>query len=249
MSCLGPFDLMGGGQVIYAHGSNVSIEARVGGRMGDMYGRGFQRTPSGDIIYGSNGLPAQLDPVLKKWGNAFADWKAGIMNEVTYKNLRFSALVDGQMGGDMYSQTNHKNNTLGKTKVTLPGRDNGLVGDGVVFNATTGKYDRNTMAAQAGAFYDNYYQISNAETNIFDASFLKIREIRLEYTLPAKLISGLGINQCSVAIFGRELFNFTKFPGFDPEGGNLNSGTLTPGVELTQFPSTRNIGLNITLKF
>jgi TonB-linked SusC/RagA family outer membrane protein len=236
-------------QVIYAHGSNVSIEARVGGRMGDMYGRGFQRTPSGEIIYGSNGLPAQLDPVLKKWGNAFADWKAGIMNEVTYKNLRFSALVDGQMGGDMYSQTNHKNNTLGKTKVTLPGRDNGLVGDGVVFNATTGKYDRNTMAAQAGAFYDNYYQISNAETNIFDASFLKIREIRLEYTLPAKLISGLGINQCSVAIFGRELFNFTKFPGFDPEGGNLNSGTLTPGVELTQFPSTRNIGLNITLKF
>ena len=236
-------------QVIYAHGSNVSIEARVGGRMGDMYGRGFQRTPAGEIIYGTNGLPAQLDPELKKWGNAFADWKAGIMNEVTYKNFRFSALIDGQMGGSMYSQTNHKNNTLGKTNVTLPGRDNGIVGDGVVFNTTTGKYDRNKVLSQASAYYDNYYQISNAETNIFDASFLKIREVRIEYTLPVKSIARLGMNQCSIALFGRELFNFTKFPGFDPEGGNLNNGTLTPGVELTQFPSTRNMGFNITLKF
>jgi len=236
-------------QVIYAHGSNVSIEARVGGRMGDMYGRGFQRTASGEIIYGTNGLPAQLDPTLKKWGNAFADWKAGIMNEVTYKNVRFSALVDGQMGGSIYSQTNHKNNTLGKTKVTLPGRENGIIGEGVVYNATTGKFDRNTVVAQASAYYDNYYQISNAETNIFDASFLKIRELRAEYTLPANSIARFGLNQCSIALYGRELFNFTKFPGFDPEGGNLNSGTLTPGVELTQFPSTRNMGFNITLKF
>lgn len=236
-------------QVIYAHGSNVSIEARVGGRMGDMYGRGFQRTPAGEIVYGTNGLPAQLDPVLRKWGNAFADWKAGIMNEVSYKSFRFSALLDGQMGGSMYSQTNHKNNTLGKTRVTLPGRDNGIVGDGVVFNASTGKYDRNTVVAQASSFYDNYYQISNAETNIFDASFLKIRELRLEYSVPQKAVSKLGLQQCNLALYGRELFNFTKFPGFDPEGGNLNSGTLTPGVELTQFPSTRNMGFNITVKF
>ena len=171
------------------------------------------------------------------------------MNEVTYKNFRFSALIDGQMGGSMYSQTNHKNNTLGKTNVTLPGRDNGIVGDGVVFNTTTGKYDRNKVLSQASAYYDNYYQISNAETNIFDASFLKIREVRIEYTLPVKSIARLGMNQCSIALFGRELFNFTKFPGFDPEGGNLNNGTLTPGVELTQFPSTRNMGFNITLKF
>jgi hypothetical protein len=236
-------------QIIYSHGSNVSIEARVGGRMGDMYGRGFQRAPSGEIIYGTNGLPAQLDPTLKKWGNAFADWKAGIMNELAYKSFRFSVLVDGQMGGEMYSQTNHKNNTLGKTKVTLPGRDNGIVGAGVVYNAATGKYDPNTVVAAASAYYDNYYQISNAETNIFDASFIKIREVRLEYTLPAKFISRFKFNQVNIAVYGRELFNFTKFPGFDPEGGNLNSGTLTPGVELTQFPSTRNIGINLTFKF
>ncbi len=235
-------------QTIYNHGSNVSIEARVGGLMGDMYGRGFQRSPDGQIIYGTNGLPAQLDPNVKKWGNAFADWKGSIMNEFNYKGFRVSILLDGQMGGSMYSQTNHKNNTLGKTRVTLPGRDGGLVGNGVVLQSD-GSYKPNTVKVAASAYYDNYYQISNAETNIFDASFLKIREVRFEGNVPQQLLRRTGIRQMSVAVFGRDLFNFTSFPGFDPEGGNLNNGTLTPGVELTQFPSTRSMGVNLTFKF
>ncbi|MCF2447023.1 SusC/RagA family TonB-linked outer membrane protein [Dyadobacter sp. CY345] len=235
-------------QVIYAHDSNVSVEARVGGLMGDMYGRGFQRAPDGQIIYSSVGLPAALDPVTKKWGNAFADWKASLSNEFTIKNVRVSILLDGQKGGSMFSQTNHKNNTLGKTKVTLPGRDGGIVGQGVVKQAD-GSFVANTVKVAASSYYDNYYQIANAETNIFDASFLKIREARVEFNLPAALLNRIGVRQTSLAFFGRDLFNFTKFPGFDPEGGNLNNGTLTPGVELAQFPSTRTMGMNLTLKF
>ena len=78
---------------------------------------------------------------------------------------------------------------------------------------------------------------------------LLFREVRLEFNLPDNWLQKLGIKKTSIAAYGRELFNFTKFPGFDPEGGNLNSGTLTPGVELMQFPSTRNMGVNLTLKF
>ena len=235
-------------QVIYAHDSNVSVEARVGGLMGDMYGRGFQRAPDGQIIYSSVGLPAALDPTTKKWGNAFADWKASISNEFTIKNVRVSILLDGQKGGSMFSQTNHKNNTLGKTKVTLPGREDGIVGQGVV-KQPDGSFIPNTTKVAASSYYDNYYQIANAETNVFDASFLKIREARVEFNLPAALLNRIGVRQISLALFGRDLFNFTKFPGFDPEGGNLNNGTLTPGVELAQFPSTRTMGMNLTLKF
>ncbi len=235
-------------QVIYAHNSNVTIEARVGGRMGDMYGRGFQRAPDGQIIYSSVGLPAPLDPVARKQGNAFADWKGSFQNEFVYRGFRLSILLDGQKGGSIYSQTNHKNNTLGKTRITLPGRDEGIVGVGVV-KQPDGTFLPNTVRVSAASYYDNYYGISNAEVNIFDASFLKIREARLEFNLPATLLSRVGVRQTSVALYGRDLFNFTKFPGFDPEGGNLNNGTLTPGVELTQFPSTRTMGLNLTFKF
>ncbi|MBA4055655.1 MAG: SusC/RagA family TonB-linked outer membrane protein, partial [Marivirga sp.] len=149
---------------------------------------------------------------------------------------------------EMYSQTNHKNNTLGKTKVTLPGRDGGIVGEGVVLQAD-GTYVPNSVNVPASSYYDNYYQISNAETNIFSTTFLKIREVRAEYSVPQNILGKVGLQQVTVGVFGRDLFNFTDFPGFDPEGGNLNSGTLTPGVELTQFPSTRTMGVNLTLKF
>lgn len=235
-------------QTIASHNTNVTIEARVGGRMGDLYGRGFQRSPDGQIIYGTNGLPAALDPITKVWGNAFADWKSSWSNEFTYKGLRLSVLLDGQMGGSMYSQTNHKNNTLGKTKVTLPGREGGVIGEGVV-KQTDGSFKPNTVNVLASSYYDSYYGISNAEVNVFDASFLKIREVRLEFNLPSDLLRKVGVRSTSIALFGRDLFNFTKFPGFDPEGGNLNSGTLTPGIELTQFPSARSMGANLTFKF
>lgn len=235
-------------QIIYSHSSNVTIEARVGGRMGDMYGKGFQRAPDGQIIYSSVGLPATLDPETRKFGNAFADWKGSIMNEFTIYKFKINVLLDGQWGGHMYSQTNHKSNTLGKTTVTLPGREGGIVGEGVVMQGD-GTFTPNTVNVPASSYYDNYYQISNAETNIFSASFLKIREVRVEYSLPPTIIGKIGLQQATIAVFGRDLFNFTDFPGFDPEGGNLNSGTLTPGVELMQFPSTRTIGANFTFKF
>ena len=151
-------------QVIYAHNTNVTIEARPGGRMGDLYGAGFVRSPNGQVVYNSAGLPI-LATQTQKWGNAFADWKAGLLNEFSFKNIRASMLFDGQKGGSMFSQTSHKNNTLGKTKVTLPGRDEGIVGNGVVLDAN-GKYVPNTVRVPAATYYDNYYQILNAEVNV-----------------------------------------------------------------------------------
>jgi TonB-linked SusC/RagA family outer membrane protein len=235
-------------QIIYSHDGNVTIEARVGGRMGDLYGRGFQRSPDGQVVYNSTGLPATLDVNAKVWGNAFADWKAGLNNEFLFNHFRIGILFDYQHGGSMYSQSNHKYATLGKLTSTLPGRDNGIVGDGVVLGSD-GKYTKNTVNVSASSYYENIYAINNAEMNVFDATYLKLREARIEYAIPDKALGRIGIRQASVAVYGRDIFNITAFPGFDPEGGNLNSGTLTPGVELMQFPSTRNIGINLTFKF
>lgn len=235
-------------QVIARHNSNVSIEAREGGRMGDMYGRGFQRSPEGHILYTPGGVPAELDPTLKKWGNAFADWKAGISNELSYKNFRLSLLFDGQYGGDVYSQTNHKLNTLGKTKITLPGREGGLVGAGVVKQGD-GSFVVNTSKVPAMKYYNEYYKITNAETNIFDASFIKLRETRLEYKLPTHFVSRFALKKASLALYGRDLLLFTKFPAYDPEAAMLNNGTITPGIEMAQFPSTRTMGINVTVQF
>ncbi len=235
-------------QIIFNYES-MSVEARVGGLMGDIYGKGFQRSPDGKIIYTSLGVPAPLDPTIKKWGNAFADWKAGFLNEFTLDNFRVSVLFDMQKGGSMFSQTSFKLNTMGKTKITLPGRETGIVGDGVVFNSSTSTYVPNTVNIPASTYYENYYAVANVETNTYDASYIKLREARVEFNFPQNWLSKIGIRQSSIAAYGRDLFIITDFPGFDPEGGNLNSGTLTPGVELGQFPSTRSMGINLTFKF
>ena len=241
-------DLGGEDNQIIGTGGNATIIAKVGGSTGDIYGFGFVRSPDGQIVYNSNGLPARPSDI-QYIGNAFADWKGGILNEFTYKNFRFNFLIDGQYGGIIYSQTHHKMTEQGKLKHTLSGREtNKIVGEGVVDDGT-GHFVPNTKEVLIADYYSDYYRRANVEANSFDASYLKLREARLEYTLPKNLLSKTFIRQASVGVYGRDLLLFTDFPIFDPETAALNGSTLLPGVEMGQMPSTRTMGLNITVKF
>lgn len=241
-------DLGGEDNQIIGTGGNATIIAKVGGSTGDVYGFGFVRSPDGQIVYNSNGLPARPDDI-QFIGSAFADWKGGLLNEFTYKNFRFSFLLDGQYGGVIYSQTHHKMTEQGKLKHTLRGREtNKIVGEGVVDDGT-GHYVPNTKEVLIADYYADYYRRANVEANSFDASYLKLREARLEYSLPKKLLSKTFVRQVSVGVYGRDLLMFTNFPMFDPETAALNGSTLIPGVEIGQLPSTRTMGLNLTLKF
>lgn len=231
------------------YGGNATLQARVGGTTGDIYGFGFVRSPDGKIVYTSTGLPARPADI-QYIGNAYADWKGGLKNEFTYKELKFSILLDGQLGGKIYSQTHHKMTEQGKLMHTLKGREeNFIIGDGVVLNAATGKYDVNTIKVLPVDYYADYYRRANVESNTFDASFLKLREIRLEKSIPQRVLGKSFIKQASFAIYGRDLLMISNFPMFDPETASLNGSTLLPGVEMGQMPSTRTIGLNLTFKF
>lgn len=240
-------DEVDGSQVI-GYGGNATIIAKVGGTTGDIYGFGFVRSPNGEVVYGKDGLPARPSEIEYR-GNAYAKWKGGFRNEFVYKNIRMSVLFDGQYGGIVYSQTHHKMTEQGKLKHTLKGRETGMiVGEGVVDNGD-GTYSPNTTEVNVANYYKETYRRANVESNSFDASFIKLREMRVEYGIPAKLLQKTSIRQASIALYGRDLAMWTKFPMFDPETAALNGGTLLPGVEMGQLPSTRNIGLNISLKF
>ncbi len=234
-------------QVIHT-GGQATIIAKVGGSTGDIYGFGFVRSPDGQIVYDNAGLPAY--PAETQYiGNAYADWKAGFNNEVSYKNFRFNVLLDGQYGGIIYSQTHHKMAEQGKLKSTLMGREEGfIIGDGVVENGD-GTYSPNTTKVTPQAYYTRYYRRANVESNSFDASYLKLREVRLEYNLPKALLAKTRfLHGASVALYGRDLAMITKFPIFDPETAALNGGTIMPGVEMGQMPSSRTFGMNVTLQ-
>lgn len=83
----------------------------------------------------------------------------------------------------------------------------------------------------------------------YDASFIKLREVTLGYSIPSALLSRLPIESIKVSVVARNLALWTENPHFDPETLSMSGGTLQPGIENMAFPSTRNIGFNLNLKF
>lgn len=236
------------GSQILGNGGNATIIARVGGTTGDIYGFGFVRSPEGEIVYNANGLPARPQEI-QYIGNAYAKWKGGFRNEFVYKNIRASVLLDGQYGGIIYSQTHHKMSEMGKLKHTLRGREEGfIVGEGV-FDNGDGTFSPNTKEVSLPNYYRDYYRRANVESNSFDASFVKLREMRIEYNIPTRYLQRYLLNKASIAFYGRDLAMWTKFPMFDPETAALNGGSLLPGVEMGQLPTPRTFGFNVTLQF
>jgi len=226
-----------------------SIEARPGGRMGDLYGIGYQRSPDGQIIYNSQGLPTRTTEI-KYLGNTNPDWKGSLGTELKYKNFRLNVLFDGQFGAVAYSLTHAVLMEEGKLKKTLPGRYNGIVGNGVQYDAATDKYTPNTvLATNIQAYYDAHFNRDNVEANTFSTDFVKLRELRIDYTITEKLMSKIKLQRGTIGLYGRDLFVFTKWPGYDPEFGTLNDGQINAGFEIAQFPSTRTMGVSFTVAF
>lgn len=236
--------------IISTVGGVVFYKAVVGGSLGDMYGFKLVKNSQGQVVYDNAGLP--LRPAeIEKVGNAFPKWRAGLQNDFKIKNFTVSFSFDGQYGGVAYSQSHHKMSEQGKLKSTLPGRDNPngmIVGEGVVQNPD-GSYSPNTKAVTVSAYYAEYYRRANVETNTFSTDFIKLRDARIAYSFPKETIKSLGLQDLTLAIFGKNLWMWTKFPMFDPEVATLDNATITPGVEMGQLPAARTVGFQLNLKF
>lgn len=231
-------------------GGVVYYNAVVGGSLGDMYGYGLMYSPDGQVIFGSDGLTAKPTQ-MKKIGNAYPEWRAGLQNEFRYKGITVSFSFDGQYKGMAYSQSHHKMTEQGKLEHTLVGRDNPgglIVGAGVVQNAD-GSFSPNTKGVLASAYYADYYRRANVETNTFDTSFIKLRDARIAYSFPKSVTEQLKLTDLTLALFGRNLWMWTKFPLFDPEAATLNDNQITPGVEMGQLPTARTVGIQLNVKF
>ncbi|WP_233632683.1 SusC/RagA family TonB-linked outer membrane protein [Parapedobacter sp. ISTM3] len=241
-------DVEGEEQIIATSGT-ATLLATVGGSIGDIWGFGLVRNPEGQVVFnGETGLALPPNDI-SKIGNAYADWRAGLVNEFQYKNWRFSATIDGQYGGLLYSQSHHKMTEQGKLRHTLLGRETmTVIGEGVVLN-DDGSYSPNTTPVPIQTWYGDYYRRANIETNSFDASYLKLREVRLEYNLPVSVVSRWRLAGASIAVYGRDLAMISDFPIFDPETASLNGATIVPGVEMGQLPTPRTWGVNLRFQF
>ena len=99
------------------------------------------------------------------------------------------------------------------------------------------------------AYYGNGFNRDNIEAATYDATYVKLREVSLSYTLPGSLLEGIGIASARVALVGRNLLLFTNVPSIDPETYSIRNGLFVNGFESTQLPSTRSFGVSLHLGF
>ncbi len=228
--------------------SGLQIKALVGEPF-SLYGSKWERDPaSGElVINASNGLRrAVADQNL---GSIYPDWTLGINNQFSYKNFTLSGLVDIRQGGVFFSGTtaNLRGNGLA---VETGGDRTAIVDKGVVLQ--NGAYVPNTTPVRSMQdYWLQNYGTSLTEANIFDASYVKLREIRFSYVLPKAIFKQIGaFKTAEIGLEGRNLWLIKSHsPHVDPELNFFGAGSVGEGVEFNSVPSTRSIGMNLRLSF
>lgn len=239
------------GAIVLGGQWNVNLQAREGHPFGVLFGPGFARDDAGNIIH-ENGLPVVAQDEYKVLGDIQPDWTGGVSLNVGYKGFSFNTLVDGKMGGDLYSMTTTWGRTAGVLEETLKGRENGIVGNGVMQIGTNEGgdpiYGPNTVAVTAEAYNHTAYSQNVAESSIFDASYVKLRQIMLTYKIPNKVFGRLPFKDVSIGFVARNVaLLYSKIPHVDPESA-FSSEDKDQGLEFGQLPSTRSLGFNINFK-
>lgn len=228
---------------------NVSLQAREGMPYGVLFGPGYLRAPDGQIIH-KDGIP-QIDPNYKILGDIQPDWTGGVTLNLKYKFISLNTIIDGKKGGSIYSMTTTWGRYSGVLEETLLGRETGLVGDGVknIGTADAPEYVTNDIVVRAETYNKAAYANSVAEGSVFDASFVKLRQIMVGFDLPNKWFSKTIFQGASISLVGRNLAILHRnAPHIDPETG-FSSKNSEQGQEFGQLPSARSIGFNLNFNF
>ena len=238
---------------------SMTIEARKGEPYGAFYGNPYLRDSQGRLIL-NNGRPV-VDAQKRVLGNYNPDWTGGVMNTFRYRNVDFSFLFDIKQGGDLYSTSNQwgryagvlAETVIGRQDLNGDGQPDGLLIEGVNYRTpapgcTAGNDcftdgSANTTRTAAEAYQHSLWRIH--EEWIYDASYIKLREMKLGYTVPGNFAARMGLSAMNLSLVGRNLWLSTDVPHIDPETA-FSAGNVQ-GLEFGQLPSARSIGFNITV--
>ncbi len=224
----------------------VWFQVEEGGQIGDIYGTGYKKNANGDFLLTDDGKFI-ADNELRKIGNYNPDFTLGFNNNFSYKNWNLGFLLDWRQGGEIVSRTRALGNVGGQLAETAYRPDAGIVAQGV--NQNTGL--ANTVAIPAETYYRQFYDRNHEENNVYDASYLKLRQFSIGYNLEFKdgflgLKEGLSAN---FSIIGNNLFVITENPHFDPEQLAVQGNGFVSGVEDMSYASSRSLGLKASFNF
>lgn len=228
----------------------VSLNAMKGQSYGLIIGGGFQRdSATQKILVDDDGYPLMTN--TKELGYVTPDITGGVSSGITYKNFFLNFAMDFQKGGRFVSITKMFNAGSGLSAETVGNNDKGIPkrnaiddGGGIrldAINVNTGK--QNEAYADTKDLYESYL-FSLWENWTYDATYVKLRELSIGYSLPDRLFQRTPIKGLSVSVIGQNLWLiYSKAKGLDP------SELETSWLEGGQLPGTRSIGFNVKVNF
>lgn len=238
--------------------SYIYVYAEVGKPYGNMRGLGVARDSIGRRLIedGGNLLIKDND---REFGPSTPDWLAGFNNSFRYGKFDVGFLVDVRMGGMLYSGTYSRMLTNGVVAETLYGRDDYYM-HSVIFGESSSEL-------RGGAVWDAYYTNGNKNTKfstpqnyeyarpnfaefvMFDASFVKLREVTAGYTFDGKQLKKTPFKSARVSLAGRNLAIFHRNTpvGIDPEATSTSGNGQ--GIENGALPPNSIYGFNVRLSF
>ena len=245
------------------------LYARVGEEWGKVIASGYEEHENGGRIVNSNGSYAIESN--KDLGSVLPEWTGGFRTDVSFQNFTLGAFIEFQKGGQFYSITRMfnaysglgtetvGNNTLGNplrdpvldsggnTVTSVPLGDASSESGGVLVEGVDSNGNDVSYLVNAFTHYGRMFGVK--EKWMYDASFIKLREVKLTYNLPSGLLESLPISRASVALDVRNaLLLYSSVDGIDPS--IIQNGTTGfSWWEGGGVPGTRSIGLNVNVSF
>ncbi len=255
----------------------VSVVAKPGEPYGAIMGYNYQRDPSGNIILDAISRRPIQSTAREVIGNGTYDWTGGVINTIRYKGISLTASIDIKQGGQLFSMTNMYSIARGQSTLTLGGREEwiqsekdrltaaqtpaawlasgkqkGYVPQGVIKTTDAAglvTYTPNTQGIDPTVFWGGYVIDGQgvAAPFIYDASYIKLRDVTISYSLPKIITKKLGISALSVGLVARNPLIISKhIPNIDPDSNYYNGNGQ--GLELGSLPSKRAFGFNLEVK-
>ena len=241
-------------------GSVIGVH-RPGEEFGMLLGAVNVRDDEGNLLIdpGSGQLIRALEQDII--GNPNPDFRLGFVNTFSYKGVSLRAVLDWQQGGDLFSNTVRSMMGRGVTTDTedrevmavIPG----VYGDPNTLEPITNeageKIPNQTMIEVNSLYFGETFAINAAdEWAVFDASYLKIREVVLSYAFPARWIDRMPFSGVTLSLTGRNLWYYAPgFPdgtNYDPEVNQFGS-TNKQGIEYSATPTVRRYGASLRVQF
>ena len=247
--------------------TSTSSAAVEGAPFAALFGGKYERNAAGVIQLDDNNFPL-IDDEQGVIGDPNPDFRAGLGAEVSYKKFNFTFLFETSQGNDAWAGTQGvlhyfgiSPNTINESvsNVDLPIYDTTVsainkYNDGVIPAGTTFRGNIADFGGGPVALEESWYRTNGGgfgdldEQFIQDASWIKLREVSLRYSLPTSFLNGIGLKSSEIGITGRNLLLITDFVGVDPEV-NLSGASKGRGLDYFSNPGTRSFLINLKLNF